>query len=428
MATKLLTDPKVKNASSAAEKLLADGDGLFCRVRPNGKDWLFIYSLNGKRHKQGLGPYPDVSLTAARQRATESRELVAKHINPAVSHKQQLAEQLATEAALKSRHTVTTLFEEWHRKEAGKRKDKGIEVRRTISKDVLPVLGDRYADSVKRRDIVKVLDDVKERGANRIANLILQYLRQMFRFAITREIVEIDPTYGLTKKDAGGEETERDRHLTEPELQELVSKLPEANLSIEAKSALWLMLSTCCRVGEISKAKWNDVDFDGRTWQIPVSNSKNKIRHIVHLSEFAHAQFKTLLEISAGMTWVIPSRDGKTHVCVKTFQKQYRDRQRTVRMKGRSKKLGVLALSGGDWTAHDLRRTGSTLMGELCVRSDVIDRCLNHKPPRKMERIYQRQELIPERIEAYHKLGERLCLLSRGEAPNVVIGKFGKVA
>jgi integrase len=428
MATKLLTDPKVKGARSRAERLLSDGDGLYCRVRANGKDWVFIYSLRGKRRKQGLGPYPDISLEAARARASESRELVAQGLDPISARVQREAEQLAKSAAEESRHTTRSLFELWHQKEASKRKDSGEEIRRAFEKDVLPTLGDLYADEVKRRHIMQVLDDVKERGALRITNQILQYLRQMYRYAMTREIVESDPTYSLTKKDAGGKETERDRFLTEKELRELATKIQGANLSKQAEATLWIMLATVCRVGEVSRARHKDLDLDAGTWFIPGEHSKNGKEHLVHLSDFAQAQFQILTALSTSKTWVMPSRDGKGHVCEKTLQKQYRDRQRDTAMKGRSKKLGALSLAGGRWTAHDLRRTGSTLMGELGIRSDVIDRCQNHIEGKKVTRIYQRQELLPERVEAFRTLGDRLELLRRGETERVVAGRFKKKA
>lgn len=97
-------------------------------------------------------------------------------------------------------------------------------------------------------------------------------------------------------------------------------------------------------------------------------------------------------------------------------------------MDNRTTKLGKLALSGGEWRAHDLRRTGGTLMGELGIRSDVIERCLNHIGASKLVKTYQHQELIAERGEAFRKLGERLALLARGESGKVVTGKFGIAA
>jgi len=80
-------------------------------------------------------------------------------------------------------------------------------------------------------------------------------------------------------------------------------------------------------------------------------------------------------------------------------------------------------LSGGVWRAHDLRRTGATLMGELGVRSDVIERCLNHVGENKLRTVYQRQELVVERTDAFKRLGERLELL-RSPRSGIVTADF----
>lgn len=69
------------------------------------------------------------------------------------------------------------------------------------------------------------------------------------------------------------------------------------------------------------------------------------------------------------------------------------------------------------------RRTESDYMGALGVRPDVIEKCLNHVEQNKVVRIYQRQELKEEQREAWRLLGERLELLLRDDADNVVMLK-----
>ncbi|CAG1023251.1 hypothetical protein MTYM_02304 [Methylococcales bacterium] len=58
--------------------------------------------------------------------------------------------------------------------------------------------------------------------------------------------------------------------------------------------------------------------------------------------------------------------------------------------------------------------------GELRVPSDAVERCLNHTEENKVKRIYQRQELKAEQAEAWRLLGERLELLTRTDAENIV--------
>ena len=168
------------------------------------------------------------------------------------------------------------------------------------------------------------------------------------------------------------------------------------------------------------RAQWQDVDFEAGTWTIPPENSKNAKAHTVFLSDFALQQFETLRSLASTDHWLFLDRSGNTHVCTKSITKQIRDRQRLEAMSNRTKNTGVLLLSDGGWTPHDLRRTGATLMGELGVRPDVIERCLNHIEQKKVTRTYQRQELRVEQKEAWMLLGKRLDILTRPDGANVV--------
>jgi integrase len=62
----------------------------------------------------------------------------------------------------------------------------------------------------------------------------------------------------------------------------------------------------------------------------------------------------------------------------------------------------------GEWTQHDLRRTGAMMMGSLGVQPDIIEKCLNHAEQDKLIRVFQRQEMTPEQREAWRLLGDRL--------------------
>lgn len=195
------------------------------------------------------------------------------------------------------------------------------------------------------------------------------------------------------------------------------------------EAAIWIMLSTCCRVGELSQARWEHLDLAKQTWFIPGSNTKNAKDHNVFLSDFANAQFQALKILTGNSDWCLPARDDRGHVCLKSITKQIKDRVRHEPLSNRTKATGALLLSGGAWTPHDPRRTGATLMGELGVMGEVIERCLNHVEQNKLKRIYQRHELKAEQRDDWRRLGDRLALLlTTEELGNVVIGQFAKTA
>ena len=309
---------------------------------------------------------------------------------------------------------VNDLFEHWAQMELIKRKDKGAEIRRMFNKDVLSEIGELGVNDIRQVHISAMLDKVLKRGVNRMTNLLLTQVRQMFLFAKSRAWIESDPTDTLRKKDFGGKETERDRVLDLEEIAELVTKLPSAKLSDATTACLWIMLATLARVGEISKARWADVDLVNKKWRIPAENAKNGIAHTVDLSDFAVHQFKSLQVNQTCVVFVYPASSldidqEPRHIDTKAITKQIRDRQRIKPLKGRTKASSALLLSGGAWTPHDLRRSGATLMSRLGIDGDVIERCLNHVEPNRIKRIYQRDKKETPMYDAWQVLGQSIA-------------------
>lgn len=451
MATITELELKAKTTDDKGLRI-SDGGALFgtIRVDRSGRVIVFFeyrYRAGGRIRAIGCGTWPDATLRAIRKQRDAYRVEVDQGSDPLeaknaaeLTAKAQQAEELASAqarldavAAAQARMTVADLFDRWERLALSKRKDKGAEVRRMFEKDVLPELGAMAVEDVKKRHVAAMLDKIRERGVGRMVALMLAQTRQMFRFAVARDWIEADPTASLKKSDFGGKAVERERVLSEAEVRDLAAKLPAAKFIPSTEAAIWIMLSTCCRVGEISKARWADLDIDARRWRIPPDSAKNKREHVITLSDLAARHFEALRAIQTSAVWILPASkpddDGnETHVDEKSITKQVRDRQRTVPMKGRSKCSGALLLAGGEWTPHDLRRTGATVMGELGVDGDVIERCLNHVEPNRIKRTYQRQRTEAAKAEAWRQLGERLDLLTRTDAGNVTPMRRAKKA
>ncbi|MDT4839097.1 Prophage integrase IntA [compost metagenome] len=306
------------------------------------------------------------------------------------------------------------LFDRWEKVDLLNRKDKGKEVRRMFEKDVLPYLGALAVEDVKKGHITEVTDVLLARGVNRMAKLIFSLMRQMFRFAVDRDFLEYDPTASIRKAKIGGKDVERDRVLSEDELRQLSLQLPSSGMQGTSEAAIWIALSTCCRIGELLATRWEHVDLEEKTWLIPAENSKNGKQHRVFLSNFALAQFERIKEISGKTPWCYPNAKKTGPVCSKTVTKQIGDRQRQPGQKimsNRSAAPHTLLLPGGKWTPHDLRRTGATMMTALGVIPEVAERCLNHTEENKVKRIYQRHSYALEMKDAWRLLGNKLSAL-----------------
>ncbi len=423
MATNKLTDLALRKIKpTEREQLLSDGGGLFIRVRPvaDGGAISFRYAYRVDKKLRWLTLRTSTLAEARKERDGYKRQLkngidptTEKNLEIARQRKKQLDEQVEL-AKQKAMITVNGLFERWLETDLKNHKDGGRETRRKFEKDVLPIIGNLVVADVRKGHITEIIDRILARDANRMAKVILALTRQMFRFAVDRDIIEFDPTSSLKKSTIGGKNVERDRVLSEDEIRELARKMPDAHLLWSTECAIWIMLATCCRVGEITKAQWQDLDMDKKTWTIPAENSKNGKPHTIYLSDFAVTQFDRLQALAQSELWLFPNRDGNGHVSDKTIAKQVNGRQNPVIYSNRTKQNIALMLPGGTWTPHDLRRTGATLMGDLGIHGDVIEKCLNHTEQNRMKRIYQRHELKAEQRQAWQLLGERLELLTDG--------------
>jgi integrase len=147
---------------------------------------------------------------------------------------------------------------------------------------------------------------------------------------------------------------------------------------------LQLLLVTGARLNEVAGMRRDELAAGG-LWTIPGSRAKNHRQHVVPLPPLAQA-------ILAGVP-AVESTD-----LVFTLSGRL--------LTGFSRVKAALAAHMGavpPWRIHDLRRTCATGMQALKVRTEVIERCLNHLcgSYRGVAGIYQRDALSDEVAAAF---------------------------
>lgn len=459
-----LTALEVKRfaADRSSNTSLHDGGGLYLRKRDTSALWYLRLTDPASGAQQWhrmfpddpLGGYPHRSLLDARVEARRLCDLRSKGIDPRAQRLEEIASlhqaAIAQAAAEKRRVTVRGLFERWvavdlqPRKGAdGRRigrKDGGAYTRAQFERRVFGKLGDCAVDQIKRGDLLELLDAAKAEGKLRTANILLTDLKQMFRFALARDLVLRNPLDTVAKKDVGGPSVLRDRVLTVEEIRQLRSSIEASGLHARLAAAIWLILATGVRVGELLGAVWIDavrdaaelkrvadasdvklgfVDMARRIWHLP--ETKNQRDHTIHLSAFALEQLRKLAACKVAsnddpdrcVPWLFPNVANVGPVGVKSFGKQLSDRQKVPerRLAHRTKATTSLLLSRGRWTAHDLRRTAATRMAEIGISGDVIDECLNHMIESRTRRTYIRDRRLSEQRKAFDALGARIQAL-----------------
>ena len=429
---------QIQNAEGRAEPyMMNDGGNLYLRVMPGehrdkrtGKDWWFRYQIRGKTGKQFLGSYVDLSTKEARDKAAELRKMLAAGIDPRTKRAEEDTER---QAASLQPQTVSEGFDDWKKRRLLSRKDGGKEVERMFKKDVIPAIGALPIKAVRRRDIVALLDTVHGRGSKRMTGQLLNELRLFVNHAIDREWIEGDITAGLKASRWDGQTKARTRVLADEEITELSKKLGNSRIKLSTASAIWIMLSTMCRVGALEAARWDDIDFEKRTWKA-ARKSQEEEEYIIFLSPFALRYFQLIKVEQEDLIrrkrergdavdveryeWVFPAKNPRPsgtpmHVTKKTLSKQIYSYQAEKQLKNRPPAVGELKLSGGNWSAHDLRRTGSTIMARkpLGVDDNIRELCLNHGPKNALDRIYNQNKYETEMRSAWERLGEVLAAL-----------------
>lgn len=412
MASNKLTDKSLRGLKpTSKEQTVGDGGGLWVRVLPvsNGGAINFYYrfELDGKERRFNCGSYPATTLAEARKNRSGARSSVAKGIDPVLQQGNDRLHARAAQALQSMEKTVSELLDDWERVYlTAHRKDKGKAAVEAVKFDVLPVIGQMKAKEVRLPHISSVLDRILARGTRRKANMALSLMRQMFRHGLGRGIVETDPTLAISRRQAGGKETPSDRNLSLPEISELGSKLLTAGLHERTQAAVLFLLATGARVGELIKARWVEIDETAKTWIIPSVNSKNGRAHLIHLSDFAMSELTRMKKYKSG-DFLLSGRKKGEPISQKTISKTIRDRIRSEPLKNRTAKTKTLLLADGEWSPHDLRRTMASRMGDIGIAPHVIERCLNHIQ-QGIVGVYQRQEYLKERKDAFDTWGNQL--------------------
>ena len=378
------------------------------------------------RHSQVLcdftaGSFPRDGLKAIRESHRAAIELHKSGENPNITlklKKKNAAIDQFEQVRLHTEETVEALALKWQEADLVKRgrrgrKDNGVEAIRSFQKDVFPSIGSFPINAVPKKAWVDLLDSVKARAPSMAGNLFAD-LKQFLEWCERRDYLESSPLRKIQKSDIEAPYQERQRTLWNPqsndppaELLELVKKLPEAKLQRKIELAIFLMLSTLCRVGELSLSTWKRVDFEKREWHLPAEDTKNAAEHRVYISDFTLRSLRELHSITGNTAWCFPNREEKSHSDVKNITKILTGRQTTKKLKNRSKETSALLLSGGEWTSHDLRRTGAHIMNNIGVDPLTIESCLNHIKD-KLMRTYQGPTPWASKKDAWEKLGKYL--------------------
>jgi integrase len=300
----------------------ADGAGLWLQVKPGSDEptrcWIYRYTVDGKQKWMGLGPFADVSLARAREKAADARRLRLEGGDPLdakraarASLRQRAAEEKAKSMTLAqcADGYFTAQRSAWTPKHANG-------WLRMMEVYVLPMLGPLTVGTIDTAAVMKVLE----------ADALAQMPNAQARIRRRLEVV-IDWAkargYFLGSNPAQ-HRGHLDKLLPKPaKLRVHYPAMPYAAVpgflaslrlreSITAR-ALEFVILTAARSGEVLGARWDEIDLLSATWTVPAERMKSRRPHRVPLSPSVVSLLDRLLRSGE---YVFAGNRGRMHAYV----------------------------------------------------------------------------------------------------------------
>jgi integrase len=422
-----LTPLQVKQAKSDKSKeiRIADGNGLFLRVRQSGaKSWLYCFRMPGSRTLQQMtiGTVGEYSLSEAREKRLQFRKLIKEGLDPRKIRAAEITQN--TEAI-----TVQKLFEFWiaflkERKAATPKWLKAHEGRwKNHFKDAL---GNILARDITQEHLAKTLDAMSSKGIREETRKSLTMLNKMFEYGKTRHLIKENHARILKPKDFSvSASPPRERALSIEELRKLWLVLDSSRMNIITATALKILILTGARRGEVVAMKWSEIDVKNATWQIPASKVKNRKSHIIFLSSLTLNLLESLISITGQSSHVFNTQlNSRGHIHTDALTRALRrlmKHDKSIKINADKEKNNPPLSNMENFTVHDIRRSVATNCAEvLKISPHVIERMLNHQPLNKMVRTYQRATYAEEQKQAWLEWGNTVEHKIANEPTNII--------
>jgi integrase len=396
----------------------AQAKGLRLLVHPTGsKAWIVRFRVNGRSRKLTLGPVaalrkgdpnPEGALTLAiaRIKAAEVQARVEHGHDPAaekLAYAQQQQQQ--QDASAMTFEAVASAYYARMAKEKPNVRS-GDRQLADLERWVFPTLGKRPITSIKRSDVVRLLDTISTERGPTAADAALALIGKVMTDHSRR-----DDNYqsvivrGMRKTST--KERARDRVLIGPsgdhEFDELRAIWKAASEDGVFGAFVKFLLLTAARRNEAALMTWGEIgNGNGMVWTLPAARNKAKVELIRPLSKAAQQVLATLPRGEPDE--LVFQGDGRRVIANLDPMKKAFDKQ--------------CGIEEG-WTLHDLRRTARTLLSRARINSDHAERCLGHVI-RGVRGVYDKHEFFDEKKHAFEALATLIGTITAPQDSRVI--------
>lgn len=309
----------IKRLTAAGLHPVGGVAGLMLQVSPTGtRSWLLRVKVGDKRREIGLGAYPGVGVALAREKAQQTRDDIARGIDPVAQRaaaRQAIVEQQQEEKALA--WTFKRCAEAYIKaKKPGWRNAKhGTQWANTLATYAYPVIGEVLVRHVNITHITSIIEPhwaTKNETINRVRNRI----ELVLDWATVRKLRSGDNPARwkgnldklLAARKIVGAVTGH-RAIATKDLHAFMQDL-QAVPGTSARCLEFVVL-TACRSGEARLATWAEIDTKAKTWAIPGARMKSGRPHNVPLSDEVVALLQALPRLEGSDLLFPGAKEGK---------------------------------------------------------------------------------------------------------------------
>jgi integrase len=254
------------------------------------------------------------------------------------------------------------------------------QIERMLRVHVLPVWGDREFTSIRRGDVVALLDHVEDEHGARQADLVLGHVRGIMNWHAARhDDYSVPIVRGMSRTDP--KSRKRARILDDDEIR--------AVWDLAEKSGMYgaiirICLLTAQRRDQVAAMRWADI-VDSE-WRMPLEDRAKGVGGALQLPNAALA----IIEAQ-------PRMSGNPYVFAGRYKGYFNGWSPCKR------RMDAQLAGMAPWVVHDLRRTARSLMSRAGVRPDIAERVMGHVIA-GVEGVYDRHSYRQEKADALRKL------------------------
>lgn len=386
---KPLTALEVKRLTAPGLHPVGTVSGLRLMVKPSGaKSWVLRTMVGARRAELGLGGYPTVTLAEAFDAARDTLRQIKAGIDPAAQRREARATVEWTFKRCAETY-ITAHRPGW------KNAKHAQQWANTLTTYVYPVCGAKHVRDITKADVLAVIEpewstknETMVRVRNRMELVIAWSMQREYRPEGLNPARWRGNLDAVLPKPSKVNQREHFEAVPIDDMPAFLLRVGEI-AGVSAR-ALEFAILTASRTGSVRTATWDQIDVQGKVWNVPAENMKSKRPHRVPLSPRA-IELLQALPTFEDVDLVFPGRNGGVLSDMSLTQ--------TMRRMGLSAVPHGFRSTFSDWCAE---RTATP--------AEVREMALAHAIGDQTEAAYRRGDLFDKRRALMDQWAEFLSL------------------